>query len=181
MAAAPGMSNERATQSRPLPRCEVSVGAGHAREWVSNARVDRGHGPLLRDCAIAVDVWRWALAIKRSYPCLAGGQAFEGGGQAGVVGADLAGQTLGDQASAVEDQQLVAGLHFVEQVGGPEHRQAIITTELAHMPVERQAAGRVKADAGLVEQQQARLVQQGAGDLDATTVAAVEVADPVID
>ena len=48
------------------------------------------------------------------------------------------------------------------------------------MLIERQAAGRVEAGAGFVEQQQARLVQQGAGDFHPPAVAAIEVADLVV-
>lgn len=48
------------------------------------------------------------------------------------------------------------------------------------MSAQRQAAGRVEPGAGFVEQQQARLVEQGAGNLHAAAVAAVERAHLVV-
>ncbi|MNI49848.1 hypothetical protein D3C73_1044830 [compost metagenome] len=78
----------------------------------------------------------------------------------------------------MQDQQVIAGLHFIQQVGGPQHTDALLVTQAAQVLVERQAAGRVEADAGFIQQQQARLVQQCPGDFHPTAMAAIELAYP---
>ncbi|MNI17317.1 hypothetical protein D3C73_706850 [compost metagenome] len=78
----------------------------------------------------------------------------------------------------MQDQQVIAGLYFVEQVGGPEHADVLLATQAADVPVERQATRRVEADTGFIEQQQARLMQQGAGNFHPATMAAIEFAHP---
>ena len=62
-------------------------------------------------------------------PCEAG----EGGGQVGVSAADLSNATLGDQTAAIEDQQLIVVLNFIEQMGGPQHRERMLSAQLAHV------------------------------------------------
>ncbi len=40
------------------------------------------------------------------------------------------GLPAGDQAALMHDQQIVAGLHFVEQVSGPEHADTLLAAQL---------------------------------------------------
>ncbi|MOA25421.1 hypothetical protein D3C78_1461450 [compost metagenome] len=54
----------------------------------------------------------------------------------------------------------------------------MLAAQLPDVQAEGEAAGRIEADAGFVEQQQARFVEQGAGDLDPAAMATVEVAHP---
>ncbi|OWK40119.1 hypothetical protein PSOLE_37770 [Pseudomonas oleovorans subsp. oleovorans] len=108
---------------------------------------------------------------------LVAGQTGEADDQ---VVAELAGLAPGHARAAMQDQQLVGGFDLVQQVGGPQHAQALLATQIAHMSAQRQAAGRVEPGAGFVEQQQARLVEQGAGNLHAAAVAAVERAHLVV-
>lgn len=91
------------------------------------------------------------------------------------------GLSAGDQTALVHDQQVVAGLHFVEQVSGPEHADALLAAQLPDVQSQGEAAGRIEADAGFVEQQQVRFVEQGAGDLNPASMATVEVAYPLVD
>ena len=89
-------------------------------------------------------------------------------------GSDL---PTGHQAALMQDHQPIVGLYFVEQVGGPQHADALFDAQAAHVLVQRQAAGRVEADAGFIQQQQARLMQQRPGDFHPAPVSAVELAD----
>ncbi len=70
----------------------------------------------------------------------------------------------GHQTALMKNQQVIARLHFIQQVGGPEHADVLLATQVANVLIERQPAGRIEADTGLVEQQQPWLMQQGAGD-----------------
>ena len=89
------------------------------------------------------------------------------------------GLSAGDQPPLMQDQQVITGLHFIQQVGGPEHADVLFAAQTTNVLIERQPTGRVEANAGLVEQQQARFMQQGAGDFHSATVAAVEFANPL--
>lgn len=90
------------------------------------------------------------------------------------------GAATGDQAALMHDQQVVAGLHFVQQVSGPEHADALLAAQLPDVQAQGEAAGRIEADAGFVEQQQARFMEQGAGDFHPASMTAVEVAHPLV-
>ena len=61
------------------------------------------------------------------------------------------GLPTGDQPALMENQQVIAGLHFVEQMGGPEHADALLAAQVANVLVERQATGRVESGAGFIE------------------------------
>ena len=86
------------------------------------------------------------------------------------------GLPTGHQPASMQDQQVIAGLHFVEQVGSPEHADALLATQAADVLVECQATRRVEADTGFIEQQQARLMQQGAGNFHPAPMADVQLA-----
>src|SRR5688572_9814827 len=61
----------------------------------------------------------------------------------------------------------------------PEHADGVLAAQAAEVLVERQATGRIMADAGLIKQQQAGLMQQRAGDFYPPTMAAIEFAHPL--
>lgn len=107
------------------------------------------------------------MRVAPGQPCKARSQILAIEGQARHA-------ALSDQTAAIEHQQIVIGLDLIEQVSGPEHAHALVTAERSHMLVECLAAGRVEACTGLVEQQQLGVMQQRAGDLDASAVTAVE-------
>ena len=64
---------------------------------------------------------------------------------------DGVGACAGDEAALMQDQQIVAGLYFVQQVRGPQHADALVA-QLADVLVQGQPAGRVKTNAGFIEQ-----------------------------
>ena len=69
-----------------------------------------------------------------------------------MLQAQRIGRATGHQAPLMQYQQVIAGLHFVQQVGGPQHTQLLLAAQPTQVLVERQAAGRVEAHTGLVEQ-----------------------------
>ena len=56
------------------------------------------------------------------------------------------------QAALMQNQQVIAGLDLVQQVGGPQHAELLLAAQPPHVLVEGQAAGRVEADTGFVKQ-----------------------------
>src|SRR5205814_6497723 len=65
------------------------------------------------------------------------------------------------------------------QMCGPKCRQTLLTAEPANVIEHELPTGDVEADRGLVEQQKPWPMQQAAGNLDATALAAAELADLV--
>lgn len=68
-----------------------------------------------------------------------------------VLKAQRIGGATGHQAPLMQNQQVIAGLHFVQQVSGPQHTELLLAAQPAQVLVKRQAAGRVEADAGFVQ------------------------------
>ena len=77
-----------------------------------------------------------------------------------------------DHASSVGD--------LVDQMRRPQHRDVVLAHQPAHMLEDVGARLDVEPDGRLVEQQQARAVQQRARDLDAAHLAAGQVAHLVV-
>ena len=57
-----------------------------------------------------------------------------------------------NQSALMKNQQVITGLYLVKQMSGPEHADALLATQRPQVLVEGPAAGRIKSDAGLVEQ-----------------------------
>ena len=83
---------------------------------------------------------------------------------------------LQQHAPLMQHGDLISRLHLVDQVRRPEHADAALATAVAHLLQNALAAVDIEADGGLVGQQQARLVQQGAGQFQAPALAAAELA-----
>ena len=66
--------------------------------------------------------------------------------------------------------------NLVEQMGRPQHAEALFLDERAHDVDDALARADVEADGRLVEQQQIRTMQQRTGDLDAARLAARKLA-----
>lgn len=79
----------------------------------------------------------------------------------------------------MEHDHLVAGGHLVDQMGRPEHADAVLDAETTDVLEDRLARADVEADGRLVEQQELRPVKEGARDLDPAQLAAGELADLV--
>ena len=61
------------------------------------------------------------------------------------------GLSAGHQPALMEDQQVVAGLHFVQQMSGPEHADGVFAAQVAQVLIECQATGGIESGAGFVE------------------------------
>ena len=79
--------------------------------------------------------------------------------------------------TAVQQHDMVAGLDLVDQVGRPQHGQVLVAAQAVHVVDQVPTAVDVEPDRGLVEHQEPRPMQQGAGDLDPTLHAATEGAN----
>ena len=66
--------------------------------------------------------------------------------------------------------------NFVDEVRRPKHGQVLLAAEIAHVIDQELACGDVQPDRGLVQQQEFRLVQQRACDLDAPTLPTAQLA-----
>ena len=97
-----------------------------------------------------------------------------------IVGAgfsdDARNRAVREHASLMQHYEIVAGLDLVEQMRRPEHADALLRHQLANV-VENIGAGLyVEPDGRLVEQQQARPMQERACDFQPPHLAAREVA-----
>lgn len=92
-----------------------------------------------------------------------------------MLKAQRIGGATGHQAPLMQNQQIIAGLHFVQQMSGPQHTELLLAAQPAQVLVKRQAAGRIEADAGFVQQQQARFMQQRAGNFHPPPMADVQL------
>src|SRR4051812_33752988 len=92
------------------------------------------------------------------------------------VGQDSRDVPLRANPPQVQDHQLVARRDLVEQMRGPEHADALFGNQPPHMTENVGARLDVEADRRLVEQQQARPVQQRPRDLEPPHLTAREVA-----
>ena len=89
-------------------------------------------------------------------------QPYITGGPAGEHAGHRAGR---DAAPAGHDRDVVADLlHLGEQMGGQEHRGPPVVAEAAKELPDIADAGRVEPVARFVQDEQARLLQQGGGD-----------------
>src|SRR5258708_19862772 len=81
-----------------------------------------------------------------------------------------------ENPTLVQYYEVIAGDDLVEQMGGPQHADALFGDQLADMAEDIGARLDVEADRRLVKQQQARTMQQGARDFEPPHLAAREVA-----
>src|SRR6185437_5613168 len=114
----------------------------------------------------------------RCDPGPSAGQAHEGGVDVLRTGfaEDLRHFAAGEHAALVQDDEIVARHDLVEQVRSPQHTDSLVRDELPHMAENVGARLDIEADGGLVEQQEARPMQKGAGDLEPPHLAAGEIA-----
>ena len=112
---------------------------------------------------------------------VAPGQRHEGVLEARRAGprAELLGGAAGKEAAVVEDDDVVAALRFVHVMRGDEDRAPALGCggDLGELVPDGAAGLRVEADGGLVEDQDGRIVDQRARDLEAPLHAAGERAD----
>src|SRR5207302_6914632 len=87
----------------------------------------------------------------------------------------LGGSAVGEHFALVQHDDPRALPDFVDQMRGPECGQAFVSTEPADMVEHELPAGDVEPDSRLIEQQQARLVQQGARDFDTAPLTAAQL------
>ena len=87
----------------------------------------------------------------------------------------LGGSAVGEHLALVQHDHPRALADFVDQMRGPKRGQAFVAAEPAHVVEHELPAGDVEPDRRLVEQQQARLVQQSARDLDTAPLAAAQL------
>src|SRR5690349_18490624 len=76
-----------------------------------------------------------------------------------------------------DDARVLA--YLVDEMGRPEHRDAALAAEPADVVDEELAAGDIEAHGRLVEEEQKRLVEEGAGDLDTPLLPTTELPDAV--
>src|SRR6266481_5125093 len=81
-----------------------------------------------------------------------------------------------ENLALMQYHEVIAGDDLVEQMGGPQHADALFGDQLADMAENIGSRLDVEADRRLVKQQQARTVQQGARDFQPPHLAAREVA-----
>ena len=115
----------------------------------------------------------------------AGSRFRRSAGQAHERGVDVVGAGVGDEPRdravrqhppLMQHHEVVAGHDLVEQMRGPQHADALLGDELPDVAEDIGAGLDVEADGRLVEQQQARAMQQRAGDFQPPHLAAGEVA-----
>src|SRR6266699_6063719 len=107
------------------------------------------------------------------------GQSHEGGVEIGRsrIGNDAPGLALRQHPALMQNNEVVAECDLVEQVRGPQYADALLGNQLPDMIEDIGAGLDVEADGRLVQQQQARAMQQGARDFEPSHLAAREVAD----
>ena len=76
----------------------------------------------------------------------------------------------------MKDHDAVGSGRFVEEVGRPQHSDPLLATEPADMVEQKLSTLDVEADGRLVQQEKARPMQQGPGDLDTAALAAAQLA-----
>ena len=74
----------------------------------------------------------------------------------------------------MEEDEIVRGANLVDQMGGLEDSDPAIGSEFVDVLHDRLAGGKIKPDRRLVQEQQLRVVEEGAGDLHAPPVAPVQ-------
>ena len=82
---------------------------------------------------------------------------------------------------AIDHQQIVVGLHLVEQMRRPQHADIVGARQLMHVAHDGPPRRVVEPDGRLVEQKQLRAMQQTAGDLDPAPMAAIQRTHPLAD
>ena len=84
--------------------------------------------------------------------------------------------TARQNATLMQDDEVVARNDFVEQMSGPQHANALFGDELADMAKHIGARLDVEPDGRLIKQKQPRPVQQRAGDLQPAHLPAGKIA-----
>ena len=82
--------------------------------------------------------------------------------------------------AAMQHDDPVGVRHLVAQMRRPQHRDLALGAHRQHEPDEVAAALRIEPDGGLVHEQEARLVQQRARELDPAAVAAAQLRGLVV-
>ena len=80
----------------------------------------------------------------------------------------------------MQHDRLRIGPGLVDQMGRPQHGQALLGAQPADMLQQEAAAFHVEPDRRLIEQQQRRIMDQRAGDFDAPPLPAGQVPGPVL-
>ncbi len=86
---------------------------------------------------------------------------------------------VGPDRALVHDHHPVAGAHLVDQVGCPQNRHPVGGQRMDVIDDARPAR-HVKADRGFVEQEDGRLMEQGAGQFDPPAQPAAQLADAMV-
>ena len=136
------LAPDDAAEAREVPRWPKPAGCG---------RPHNGGGDDLRPCGVLVLVLAAGsrhLLKAAAYRRRAGrGEKF--------------GHSTGEQdAPLVQQHEAVVGRDLVDEVRRPQHAEALLGDEAAHDLHDALARGDVEADGRLVEQQQARVVQE---------------------
>lgn len=92
------------------------------------------------------------------------------------AGAQCVGGVLGEDAALAHEEQVVAALGLVHDVGGDEDRRAAGGGDVVEEVPQVAAQDGVEADGGFVEDQELGSAEQGDGEGDAAALAAGEVA-----
>ena len=88
---------------------------------------------------------------------------------------------MGEDAPLVQHHHVIAGIDLVDEMGRPQHTQAILAAQAMHVIENGLPGADIDADRRFVQQQEARPVQQRAGDLDPPHLAAAQAADLVLE
>ena len=83
---------------------------------------------------------------------------------------------MGKHPALMQDHEVVAGHDFVEQMGGPEHADALLGDQLPDVVEDVGARLDVEPDGRFVEQQQTWAMQQRARNFEPAHLSAREVA-----
>src|SRR5690349_10278938 len=81
----------------------------------------------------------------------------------------------------MQDDSEIGGLDFFDQMRRPQHRRAAVAAQRAYMLQNVFADSHVEPGGRFVEQDQLRLVQQGAGNLDPAAHSPRQTAHTVVD